>query len=79
MKIWSTKYALTQGIVELEAEISPSNANMVTWQSKGYANYIHKPHWHTSFEEAKERAESMRQREIEAVEKKLKKLRGMVF
>jgi hypothetical protein len=56
MKVWITQYALTKGILELEAEVSSASAQMVTSKNEnGYVGHFHKPHWHERKQDAIER------------------------
>lgn len=84
MRVWITKYALTQGIYEKEAELSfPGNEDMIeviTTTSGPKEFYHHKgKDWHTSREDAVERAEQMREQKILSLKKQIKKLGEMKF
>ena len=59
MKVWITKYALTQGILEVEGVLSNISENTVVVKTDGMSQCYHKPHWHTSEDEAKERTLKM--------------------
>ena len=81
MKVWITKYALTQGILEKEAEICstvPDNTMIKTVGSK-YPEYYHGSDWHYTNEEAVAKAEKMRRNKIESLRKQIKKLVCMKF
>lgn len=90
MKIYITKYALTQGIVEAEGELVTDivkkdevNSRMIKILSRPGTNhfsyYLFKPFWHTTREEAVAHAEKVRAAKIKSVEKQLKKLQNMKF
>jgi hypothetical protein len=72
-----TKYALTQGIYQIEAQTTSSPKLVVNAKNK--IEYYHKPFWHTTKAEAVAHAEQMRQRKIVSVEKQLAKLKALTF
>jgi len=81
-KVWITKYALTQGIFEVEVEFPPYNEDknyvkVVKNQGEGY--YGEGKDWHRDKESAIKRAEEMKMRKITNVEKQLEKLKEMKF
>jgi len=82
MKVWITKYALTEGIIVEDGEISKTTPNMIRYggadSSCKYAHGEGKD-WHRTPEEAKARAEQMRLEKIESAKKTLSKLEGMTF
>ncbi len=83
MKVWITKYALTTGISEIEAEIcTGSSTEMIKEIRSGcYPVYYHGKgrDWHETLEGAKVKAESMRIKQIKTLEKKIAKLKKMTF
>lgn len=85
MKIWVTKYALTEGIQEMDAEDSnPEYPGMVRVRPKGetgYHQYFHGEggQWHRSLDAAKVKAESMRQAKIKSLQKSIKRLEQLTF
>lgn len=80
MTVYVTKYALTDGIGEIEAETFKDAPNMVRdHNGNGYASYYHKPDWHESLVAAKARAEKMRLNKIASLKKQLEKLEKMKF
>lgn len=76
IKVYITKYALTQGIQEEEADTIHHTDTMV---SVGGWTYYHGNDWHLELDAAKQRAEQMRINKIESVRKSLKKLENMTF
>jgi hypothetical protein len=81
MRVWITKYALTEGIIETEARrcegqgIRPGQ--MIELESTRYepcGAYYHRPEWHETRRGAVERAEQMRQKKIASLRKQLAKL-----
>lgn len=76
--VWITKYALTQGIFEVDARRCDSADQMIEVPGS-FSAYYHKPYWHESREEAVSHAKQMRDKKVASIEKKLKKLREMEF
>lgn len=84
MRIWSTKYALSSGITEHEAEASKHSSAMVSYKpnpDKPYTLSLHGEgkDWHRTRESAIKRAESMRIAKIASLKSQLAKLEGMKF
>lgn len=82
MKVYITKYALTEGITEKEVELCQTNFDMVqTKDGMRFNCYYHGEgkEWHRTWESAVARAEEMRQKKIKSVEKQLEKLKNMKF
>ena len=79
MKAYITKYALTSGIKEVEAEWSESIPSMVTWG--GWFNSAHGEgrQWHRTKEAAVAQAEKMRLAKIVSLKKSIKKLESLNF
>ena len=74
MKVWITKYALSKGLFQINAEVD--------------GKYAHGPHddykiftdeWAKTHEEAVQIADAMRIRRIAALEKQIKKLKTLKF
>lgn len=83
MKVYITKYALTQGILtsynaELCDDINP-NMIKVSFTNDWHHNYFHKPNWHETYEEALEQANKIKTRKIEALKKQIKKIEQLSF
>lgn len=78
MKIYVTKYALTQGIVEHEAEESNGMA-VVKATRLSYAQYFHNKEWHTTKEAAIEKAQEMQLKKILSLQKQIKAISEMEF
>jgi hypothetical protein len=83
MKFWVTKYALTQGIFEVEAEepnaaysglisVKQANTYPLTFHGEGQD-------WHRTEAEAKTKANKMVTDKISSLKKQLKKLEKTVF
>lgn len=81
MKIYVTKYALTEGI-EVYDRKEPSNARdelIAVVNSKGMVSYFHGKDWHLTQSEAQDRAEKMRVAKIASLRKSIDKLEKMTF
>ena len=69
IRVWITKYALTQDVVTVEVEEPwATTPNMIRVVGK-LSGYFHKPDWHTSKEAAEARVAQM----VEAKRKSLRK------
>lgn len=87
MKVWISKYALTIGLFEIEAELCEPSwnktvATMVKYRRPNcYEEYAHGEgrEWHRSRKEAEKRAEAMRIRKIQSHQKAIEKLQRLVF
>lgn len=80
MRVYVTKYALTEGILTMEAELCHVGTMIeVKPKSNGFTQYFHNREWYTDLEAAKARAEEMRQNKIKSVKKQLQKLEEMRF
>jgi hypothetical protein len=79
MRAWITKYALTSGICEVEAEQCRESPSMISWG--GWNGYAHGEGrgWHRTREGAMVRAEAMRKKKIESLKKSIKKLEALRF
>ena len=78
MKVWVSKYALTRGIFEVDAEERCSEGNIFVkdkWCLKSY----HKGEWHNTKEEAIKRAEKLKENKIKSLETQIQKLKEMKF
>jgi hypothetical protein len=72
IKAWVTKYALTSGILVVEAEhCTDSDPGMIAF---GEMNYAHGDDWHRSLEAALSRAEVMRRKKLAALRKQVTRL-----
>ena len=70
-----TKYALTQGIQEVEVEdCFNTSPMMVRDPAQRFWCTFHKPDWHLNPTEAEARAESMRQAKIASLKRQIVKL-----
>lgn len=75
IKVIITKYALTSGMKQAEAKLcSNSEGRMIATKENGYTVYYHKPHWHTSHEEANAQVRKMIEAKIKSIKKTLAKM-----
>ena len=77
MKVYITKYALTEGITEHVAELCSDT--MIRVAGSKYPIYYHKPDWHRRLADAVARAEDMRVKKIAALQQQLAKLEAITF
>ena len=80
MKVWITKYTLTQGIFEKEVKFSTASDDMVVADGT-YSECYHGEgrEWHLTKEEAVKKAEEIKDRKIKSIQKQLEKLQNMKF
>ena len=76
MKIWNSKYALTQGLTEHDGEEVEDGMVKV-----GPVYYLHGEgkEWHRTRESAVARAEVMRKAKIDSIRKQLARLEALRF
>jgi len=84
MKAYVTKYALTEGIQELEGELTKCGKYFYNHGHAGArygeARFFHnKSHWTTDKAEAVKRAEAMRTKKISSLKKQIAKLEKISF
>ena len=80
MKIFCTRWCLTAGIEEMEAESVPQSGMVTVKRPNGWPLYLHGEgrDWHRTREQAVARANVVRVKRISTVKKQLSKL-GMPF
>lgn len=80
VKVYITKYALTDGIMEKTAEFVDSKMIRIPSAGGGFFDaYYHKPYFSTDREDAVKQAEKMRVKAIASAKKKLAALEAMKF
>jgi hypothetical protein len=78
VKVFITKYALTSGVVEREANHETAiNEKMVSCKEGEYTVCYHKPHWYTTREEADARVCQMIAAKIKSLKKSLAKMEAL--
>lgn len=82
MKVFITKYALTEGIIEKDV-VSISDTGMITCSTRPGAlgEYYHGEgrEWHKTHAAAVTKAEQMRQKKIASHQKAIAKLKNLTF
>ena len=82
MKAYITKYALTKGILEVEAH-NYEGEDYIYWYSNvgGFPIFCHGKgkDWHRTLDAAKDRADKMRQARIASLKRSIKKLEALTF
>ena len=83
MKVWISKYALTQGIFEVEVGPLDNCTRMVGYKipASSFLQYAHGEgkQWHWTKQEALKRADDMREAKLKSLYKTIKKLHAMEF
>ena len=79
MKVWITKYALTDGIIEAEGEPYGLEWISASWDNGYRCNDFKQGEWFDIKERAIQKAEEMRQEKIASLKKQIKKLEEMRF
>lgn len=78
MKIWITKYALSKGVFEAEAEVSDERSTMAVVRpapaSGGHTQYFHGCDWHKTKTAADARVRHMIKLKLASLEKQKQKL-----
>ena len=87
MKVWITKYALTQGVEEIDSnqvkEFEMTDTGYLCFRRNGKYSYTtelySQKEWHRTKEFAIQKAEEMRQKKIASLKKQIEKLERMRF
>lgn len=80
MKVFVTKYALTQGIIEREADYcSYLSIGIIKARGPYTFEYYHKPFWYETMEEAIAHAETIRDKKLKSIEKQMKRIKSIKF
>lgn len=78
MKVWITRYALTAGILEVDAKISEGMASFKRTPDS-YIEYVHGKDWHETKDQALMRAGEMKIAKLQSLEKQIKKVSKITF
>lgn len=81
-KVWITRYALTNGIYEIDVEPpSAGSAGMIVDRSNGYEQPFHGEgkDWHRTKMSAVSQARAMRKKKIASLEKTIARLERLTF
>lgn len=78
MKVWISKYSLSQGVYEIEVE---DCGDGIVRTKEAFSVFFHEEgkDWHKTKESALAKAEEMRQRKIESLKKQISKLEKIEF
>jgi hypothetical protein len=76
MKVWITKYALTKGIIEVEAHFCIESSKMIEVRQ---GEYYHGREWHETRSLAVSRAIEMRDAALVTARAKVKQLEQLTF
>lgn len=81
MKVYISKYALTEGIQEMEASSCEAVPGMIETKINGYTSYFHKEgrDWHLTRESASTKAEKMRKVKLASLKEQIAKLEKLTF
>ena len=79
MKVWITKYALTDGIIEADGEPYGLEWVSASWDNGDKCNDFEQEEWFDTKERAIQKAEEMRQKKIASLKKQIEKLEEMRF
>ena len=79
MKVWITKYALTDGIIEAEGEPYWLEWVSASWDNGYRCNDFKQGEWFDTKERAIQKAEEMRKKKIESLKNQIEKLEEMRF
>lgn len=79
MRVWISKYALSQGIFEMDAE--QDNSLVYRRSEGGFRQFFHGEgrEWHRTYAGAIERAEVMRDNKLRSLKKQIDKLERLQF
>lgn len=77
--IFIFKYALSDGILKVVAEISEDGCARYKTPGDCFAKHYSRSAYALTFEEAKKKAEEMRKRKIASVKKQLERLEKLTF
>lgn len=79
MKVYITRYALTEGIYLAEVELSQTDDSRVTVLHGHHSGIFRRPDWHVTVTGAINRAEKMRKEKIQSLQKQIDCLERLDF
>ncbi len=81
MKVWITTWALTEGIIETDAEVCKSSPSMIVWNNKGYDQYAHGDgkNWHRDRHSAINKAGLMKDAKLSSLERAIERIKKLEF
>lgn len=78
MRVYITKYALTQGIFEVEVDACDGNPGLVADRAR-FVSHYRKPDWHLTREEAVSRARVMQASKLGALRRQIRHIEALTF
>lgn len=79
MKLFLTKHCLSNGIEEVDGEISKVVPSLITWGDNWESANGEGKNWHRDMDSAVKRAELVRLKKITSLNKQIKKLQQLKF
>jgi hypothetical protein len=77
MRVYVTKYALTEGVRVVDAEITTTSATMICYRiGDNYDDYAHAGDWFTNAEEAAQQVQKLREKQVASLQKRLDKMKA---
>lgn len=77
MRAWITRYALTDGVFEVDGEVTQSGC--LRYKLGDYYSFASGGDWHPTKERAVARAEDMRIRKLKSLDKQIKRVSALRF
>ncbi|WP_312836672.1 hypothetical protein [Pantoea sp.] len=79
-RIYVTKYAFTSGVFSVEAKVDEER-KMASYKAPGdyFTAYVHGNEFHLTRDDALSRAEEMRIKKLQSLDKQIKKISAMKF
>lgn len=74
MRVWITKYALTQGVLQMDGFMQSKSCPTMITNKKWVCETYHKPFWYDNQYDAVAHAETMRQIKLESLKKQIDKI-----
>lgn len=80
VRVWVTKWALTKGILCVDAEVSPDGMFAAWGPERSWRRqYAYGKQWHRSREDAIEHANRMREKHLANLAKRMERVRALSF
>lgn len=78
MRVYITKYALTQGIFEVEVDECDGKPGLVADRAR-FVSHYRKPDWHLTIGEAVSRALVMKSKKIASLRRQIRNIEALKF
>ena len=79
MRVWVSKYALSEGLFEVDGEVTREGGISYTPPNGGLRQYYYGSDWHATKESAIARAEEMRIRKLKSLNKQIENVTALKF